>query len=536
MKFGSFKLEEAEGAILAHALNTGEKRFRKAHRLSAEDIAYLRSMGVQEVTAALLDATDLDEDAAAGRIAAALRFEHVETRPPGTGRANLHATESGVFVVDREIINAINGIDPAITIATLEPYASVEAGRMVATVKIIPFAVPEHLVAQAENICRSREAFSVQPYRPRRVGLVQTELPGLKPSILDKTVHITEARLSRSASIIVGESRTAHHESAVADAIRKQMQTSDMVIVFGASAVCDDDDVIPAAIRLAGGQVSRVGMPVDPGNLLVMGSIEGKPVIGAPGCARSPKLNGFDWVLDRMIADIEVSPDSVAGMGVGGLLMEIPTRPQLRENGGRKQPVNVWAIMLAAGRSSRMGLGNKLLSDFDGEKLVSRSAARILASKVAGSVAVLGHQAEEVSGALAGLDMKQVRNPDFADGLSSSLKLGIRSLPPSVSGALITLADMPGITTEDLDRMVEAFIKAGGKSIVRATHGGKRGNPVILPRSLFLEVNELEGDTGARQIIEAAPLEIIDVELGPAASLDVDTPEALAAAGGVLNT
>ena len=535
MRFGTFKLDEAEGAVLAHALNTGERRFRKAHRLTADDIADLKSAGIVEVTAAMLDDNDLDEDAAAARIAAALRFEHVEVRPPGTGRANLHATESGIFTVDRELINAINGIDPAITIATLEPYAGVEAGRMVATVKIIPFAVPEHLVAQAENICRGREAFSVKPYRPRRVGIVQTLLPSLKESVLDKTTQITEGRLARSASIIVGEIRPPHDEKAVAAAIRKQMDTSDMIIVFGASAVCDDHDVIPAAIRLAGGQVSRVGMPVDPGNLLVMGNIEGKPVLGAPGCARSPKLNGFDWVLDRMIADIEVSTDSVAGMGVGGLLMEIPTRPQLRENGGRRQPVKVWALMLAAGRSSRMGIGNKLLSEFDGEKLVSRSAARILASKAAGSIAVLGHQADEVSAALAGLDMKQVRNPDFAEGLSSSLKVGIRSMPPSVSGALITLADMPGITTADLDRMIDAFVQAGGKSIVRATHAGKRGNPVIMPRSLFFDINELEGDTGARQIIESAPLEIIDIELGPAASLDVDTPEALAAAGGVLN-
>src|SRR5690606_3298536 len=277
----------------------GERRFRKAHRLTADDIACLKSAGIVEVTAAMLDGNDLDEDAAAARIAAALRFEHVEVRPPATGRANLHATESGIFTVDRELINAINGIDPAITIATLEPYAGVEAGRMVATVKIIPFAVPEHLVAQAENICRGREAFAVKPFRPRRVGIVQTLLPSLKESVLDKTTQITEGRLARSASIIVGEIRSPHEEKAVAAAIREQMDTSDMIIVFGASAVCDDQDVIPAAIRLAGGQVSRVGMPVDPGNLLVMGNIEGKPVLGAPGCARSPKLNGFDWVLDR---------------------------------------------------------------------------------------------------------------------------------------------------------------------------------------------------------------------------------------------
>src|SRR5690606_13965369 len=150
-------------------------------------------------------------------------------------------------------------------------------------------------------------------------------------SVLDKTARITQGRLARSGSSITREIRAAHDESAVAEAIRTLIADNDMVIVFGASAVCDEDDVIPAAIRLAGGTVERIGMPVDPGNLLSLGRLGDKPVLGAPGCARSPKLNGFDWVLDRILADVEVTPKVLAGMGVGGLLMEIPTRPQLRE-------------------------------------------------------------------------------------------------------------------------------------------------------------------------------------------------------------
>src|SRR5690606_33959562 len=155
----------------------------------------------------------------------------------------------------------------------------------------------------------------------------------------------------------------------------------------------------------------------------------------------------------------------------------------------------------------------KLLSTFDGEKLVRRTAARILASKAAGSIAVLGHQADAVSAALAGLDMQQIRNPDFARGLSTSLKTGVQALPPSAWAVLVTLADMWEVTTADLDKLIEAFKAAEGKSIVRATHAGKRGNPVILPRALFGEVYGLEGDTGARQIVEAAPLEVIDIEI-----------------------
>jgi len=534
MKFGTIATEGAEGAILAHATFAGEKRLRKAHRLTAGDVEDLLRAGVREVIAAVLDPGDLNEDAAAARVAAALVSDHVEGRPPSTGRVNLHATEAGIFVVDRSIVDAINRVDPAITLATLEPYAAVEAGQMVATVKIIPFAVQEGLLARAEAIAGEGSAFSVRPFVPRSIGLIQTVLPSIKASVLDKTARITEARLARSVSRVTGELRPVHEVEAVAEAIRKQARSNDVVLVFGASAVSDENDVVPAAIRKAGGEVTRVGMPVDPGNLLVMGSLDGKPVMGVPGCARSPKINGFDWVLDRLIAGIEVSPDDIGAMGVGGLLMEIPTRPQPREERATRAPAKVWAILLAAGQSRRMGPQNKLLAEFEGKPLVRRMAERLLASGAAGTLVVLGHEREAVSNALSGLEVRTVYNADFATGLASSLKTGIRALPPSADAALVALADMPGLMTADIDRLVAAFSASGGRSIIRATHNGKRGNPVILPRALFPEVEKLEGDTGARQIVESA-VDVVDVELGAAASLDVDTPDALRAAGGVLN-
>src|SRR5690606_8991058 len=153
----------------------------------------------------------------------------------------------------------------------------------------------------------------------------------------------------------------------------------------------DEEDVIPAGIRRAGGRVERTGMPVDPGNLLVLGSIGDKPVIGTPGCARSPKENGFDWVLDRLCAGIPVNSGDIAKLGVGGLLMEIPSRPQPRE-GKPKAPLTVGAVLLAAGRSSRMGGPNKLLARFDGVPLVRHSADRLAgATNVSPIVTVVGH-------------------------------------------------------------------------------------------------------------------------------------------------
>jgi molybdenum cofactor cytidylyltransferase len=531
MKFGLVPVEEAEGALLAHALLVGDRKYPKAHRITPSDIEVLRAAGLREIIAAVLEPGDLDEDTAAARIAAAIRSRNVEVKPPSTGRVNLHAAAAGVFTVDAKLIDAVNAIDPAITIATLADKATVERGQMVATVKIIPFAVAGHLVDAAGVALSSSLLLEIHPFAAQRVGIVHTMLPSLKESVIAKTMRITEARLERSGSFVSGERRTAHDAGEVAAALGELLPDSDLAIVFGASALCDFDDVIPAAIRAAGGEVVRAGMPVDPGNLLVLGQVDGKMVLGAPGCARSPKENGFDWVLDRLLAGLDVSSHEIAKMGVGGLLMEIASRPQPRERPGGEI---VHAIVLAAGRSTRMGGPNKLLALFEGEPLIRRVCRTAKASRASSVTVVTGHQAERIRAALDGLDVRFVDNPEFASGLSSSLKKGIESLPDNAAGALIVLGDMPEISSRDLDRLVSTFLAAGGQQVVRASYQGKRGNPVILPRSVFPEVLRLEGDVGARNVVESGIASVIDVEIGPAAAVDVDTVAALAEAGGVL--
>lgn len=534
MRFGPVLVDEAEGAILAHATAAGDKRFRKAHVLGAADIALLKEAGIREIVAATLDPGDLGEDEAATRIASNMTVSGVEAKSAATGRVNLHARAAGVFTVDKALIDAVNTVDPSVTIATVADYAAVEKGQMVATVKIIPFAVPGAIIDKVVELCRGRESFAVSPYRPRKLGIVQTVLPGVKDSVLDKTVRVTEARLARSGSRVIGERRTPHEAGKVAEAVTGLARDSDIVVIFGASAMSDPDDVVPAAIRAAGGEVLRAGMPVDPGNLIVLGTLDGKPVLGAPGCARSPKENGFDWVLDRLIADVPIGAADIAGMGVGGLLMEIPTRPQPREPARQPTAAKVYTVVLAAGRSSRMGGPNKLLALFEDKPLVRQTVERALASRAAGAVVVTGHQEERVRDALSGLGATTVRNADFASGLASSLKAGIAALPADAAGALILLGDMPGVDVSALDRLIAAFKAAGSNSVVRATHEGKRGNPVLLPRSLFPAVATLEGDTGARHIVEAEGLAVVDVEIGEGASIDVDTPDAMRLAGGVL--
>jgi len=523
VKFGPVATAQAEGAILAHAVVANGQRLKKGRRLSSEDCRALEAAGQATVIVARLDAGDVAEDEAAARLAGALAFAGAQARPAATGRVNIHADAAGVFTVDRALVDAVNRVDPGITLATLADHVRVEPGQMVATVKIIPFAVPAAILVSAERAAAAAPAFAVHGFAARRVGLVQTTLPGVKPGVLDKTTRVTADRLARSGSTLAGERRCPHDGEAVAAAIAALSGTSDLVVVFGASAMTDPDDVVPDGIRRAGGTVERTGMPVDPGNLLVLGKVGAMPVIGAPGCARSPRDNGFDWVLDRMLAGLPVDSGVIAGLGVGGLLMEIPTRPSPRDRKAR-----LVGVVLAAGQSSRMGGPNKLLAHFDGEPLVRRVAARVAAARVARTIVVTGHQKDAVEAALAGLDLAFVHNPSFAEGLSTSLRAGVAAADDA-DGVLIVLADMPAVATADLDQLIAAF---GAGAIVRATADGRRGNPVILPRALFARVAGLSGDSGARHLLEASDADIVDVEIGAGAVLDVDTPEALAAAGG----
>ncbi|MCR6499573.1 molybdopterin-binding/glycosyltransferase family 2 protein [Shinella sp. CPCC 101442] len=534
MIFGEVPVHDAVGARLAHGVRTAGLSLHKGHVITTADRAALVAEGVDTVIAVRLDAEDIGEDEAASLIAAAIAPDHLAFTPPATGRINLHAAANGLFVADRAAIDRFNRVDPSITIATLPDHASVTAGDMVATIKIIPLAVPDNLVRKAAAVMASSRALEVKPFVAHRVGLVATELPTLKTSVMDKTRRLVEQRLHASGSRLTNERRVPHRTSELAAAIVETAKENDLVLVFGASAVTDANDVIPAAIRAAGGVVEHVGMPVDPGNLLVLGRVGTAPVIGAPGCARSPKENGFDWVLARIFAGEKPGPEEITGMGVGGLLKEIPSRPQPRDLRAPERSLSVAALVLAAGRASRMNGSHKLLAAFDGQALVRRSVEAALAARPARVLVVTGHRADEIEAELAGLAVDIIRNPDHAQGMSTSLRAGVSALGPGCDGVAVMLADMPHVTGADVRRLLEAFVASGGQVVVRAVSGGKRGNPVILPRSTFSAILQLEGDVGARHIVESVGLDVVDVEIGAAAHVDVDTPEAVLAAGGVL--
>jgi molybdenum cofactor cytidylyltransferase len=608
MRFGAVAVADALGAILAHSTRVSGRALPKGRVLDASDIAALSSAGVAEVIVAQLDEGELGEDAAAGAIAAALAGAGLRVDPARTGRANIRAATDGLVCIEVTAIARANAVDEAITIATVPADHPARASEIVATVKVIPFAVARTTVdavvvalegnwgpspvsagridagridagridagridagridagridagridagridagridagridagridagridaeaerADAERVVDARtHSLFLAPWRPRRAGLVLTQFPTTPVGVLDRAAAAQRTRLARVGSELVRELRVAHDVGAVTAAIEDLARECDPILVLGASAIIDRRDVIPTALERAGGSITRFGMPVDPGNLLLHGTLRGATFIGLPGCARSLARSGCDWVLERAVAGLPIDSASIAALGVGGLLDE-STRPSPREEAA-PAATRIAAVVLAAGRSSRMG-DNKLLVDLDGKPLVRHAVLAALASRATPVVVVTGNEAERVRAALSDLDVRFVHNPDFATGMASSLRAGIAAVGDA-AGALVCLGDMPRVTAAHLDALVAAFETAQDDgAIVVPTCERKRGNPVLWGRRHFASIATLSGDVGARALIEQAAESVLWLAIDdPAILVDVDTPAAL---------
>jgi molybdenum cofactor cytidylyltransferase len=531
MKFGPASPVDAVGGVTVHTLRQGSLVLKKGTTIGPSEVEALNRAGVREVVVVRLEEGDVSEDVAAGGIANAIAGDGIDVERAFTGRSNLFASRAGVLVVDRTAVDGINRVDEAITFATLPAFKAVVPGEMIATVKIVPFGIEGGLCERAVAAAATGR-MSVAPYKIKKVGIVSTILPGLAPKVIEKTLRVTADRLEPAGARIIAERRVPHEEAALAAAIRELLGLgAELVIVFGASAIADRRDVIPAALEEVGGEIEHFGMPVDPGNLLLIGNAGGIPVMGAPGCARSPVENGFDWVLTRLLAGLKVTRADLTGMGVGGLLMEIVTRPQPRKPAGAEGNRNIAAIVLAAGRSTRMGGPNKMLAELGGKPMVRIVTEQVLRSKATSVTVVTGHQAAEVEKALAGLKIKFVRNPDFAAGLAGSVRTGIAALPSDADGAVVCLGDMPLIDAKLIDRLIEALAPDRGHLIAVPVSDAKRGNPVLWSRRFFDELMSLDGDIGGRHLIARHAEAVVEVAAeGDSAFLDIDTPEALASA------
>ena len=536
MKFGRFSASDSAGIVLAHGIEVEGRKLKKGRVLSPADVEALVGSGIDEVSGARIDEDDVTEDAAAEAAAHALAGPGTRVGAPFTGRCNVFAEADGLCLIAEPAVDRFNSVDEALTIATVSGARAVRANEMLATVKVIPFAVPGEMLERGLECLGPEPPIRVAAFGPSATAIIQTRLPLTKESVLDKTSRVLRSRLETIHGGVVDEIRCSHDAGAVASAVGRALDAgAQLVLIVGASAIVDRRDVIPSGIVAAGGDVLHLGMPVDPGNLLLLGRCRGCPVLGLPGCARSPKLNGLDLVLERLAAGLEVAPRDIMGMGVGGLLKEAVSRPQPRRGVRASSPPrapHVAALVLAAGRSTRMGAVNKLLVPIDGRAMVRGVVDQLLGSCVRTVVVVTGHEAERVGEAVADAGVRTVHNPAYREGLSSSMRVGLSALEDSVEAAFVCLGDMPLVQSKHIDRLVAAFDPGEGREICVPLFEGKRGNPVLFARRFFDEMAAVRGDVGARHLIGAYEEHVCEVGMDdPAVLVDVDSPQALRDAG-----
>jgi molybdenum cofactor cytidylyltransferase len=349
-RFGPVPLTEAVGKILGHNVTGADGRplLRKGRPLCPEDVDALRALGRSSVYVAEPGPSDVGEDEAARRLAAAAMGPGLRLVGPHAGRANLLATGLGLFRVDSERLLRLNGHD-GVTVATRSTHAVVRPGQVVATVKVIPYALPAMTVEAVEAVAgEAGPVLRVDVLEPRRVALLLSGSGPARERVLRDFVPPLRARIEALGSTLAAAEfvplEDEAGEAALATALVRAAEAgAGLILLAGETAIVDRHDIAPRALERAGGEVVCFGAPVDPGNLLLLGRMGSLPVMGAPGCSRSPRENVVDALLPRLLAGDQLTRADVVGLGHGGLLEDVPERGAPRNvdgvrSGGRRRP------------------------------------------------------------------------------------------------------------------------------------------------------------------------------------------------------
>ncbi len=531
MKIELLDPNKSGGSILAQTYNLSVKTLSKGTHVSEDIVELLNKENVKTILCAVPHKGDIHEDSAAETISKAIDASQLYAEEASTGRVNFRTPALSIVRYNRELIKKINLIDESIAFSIVEHNQLLAKNDLIATLKIIPFFISKIYVERVVSLISKSEIFKIYRLGEKKVDLIQTYYDWQKRSIFKATSNVTSSRLNALGCSLQKETLIAHDHKSLCSEIKSSINSgAQVLLISGASAITDRSDHIPKAILSVGGEIIQYGLAVDPGNLLLIGQIGSTTVIGMPGCARSPKLNGFDWVLQLLMANIPINKEELADMGAGGLLMEIASRPLPRAlaKSAKKREKKIMGIILAAGNSTRMGKDNKLLRNVGGASLVRNTAVEMLKSDLDSCSIVLGYQSDKVAAVIKDLGINLILNPLWEEGQASSLKAALNTLDTSYSDLLVMLGDLPGVTSKHINKIIEEHLLTNNRKskITIPSFNGKKGNPVIWGRSFFPDLSNLKGDMGGRALFSQHPaaINLLDME-DPAVVTDTDTPE-----------
>lgn len=322
MKAQTIEIQQSTGRILSSAIFRpgGKKLLAKGHILRDEDIRVLLSEGMDHIWVAQLDEDEVSEDEAVCGIAAEMACGSYEIQMAAGGRANLIATENCCVLVDEELLRQIN-CTCGLVIATTMNFSFAAAGQRIATVKSAPFAVSKSDFEGTRNILRERgPIMQARPARGASIAVLYTDpVNGDRARTLFESV--VRQKLERFGIRAQTGLAVLENDEHVSRGIQQLLRANpSAVLVASTTAPAGPGDVVGRAMEKIGCQIERFLAPVEPGNLLLMAYKDDVPIVSAPGCFRSLKLNVVDLLMPPLLARYRVSTWELACLGHGGLL------------------------------------------------------------------------------------------------------------------------------------------------------------------------------------------------------------------------
>ena len=329
MIFKKISIFESKGYLLTASIfihsNKKKIKLSKGTEIDQKIVNLLNDNNIKHIYCAKLTKDELDENQAAYQISNRLisNKRNFYLHNLMTGRVNLKSRIDGLFFYDENQLIEINNISNDVGIGALRPFSRVKQNQTLVTTKIMPYGVPKSILKTFQKL--GKNCFKILPFKKFKIDIIQTFNDSTKISILDKTKKITEDRLKNCGIDCIKEFRTFHDKNNIDKSLKKSLKNNaDLILIFGVNAIADKDDLIPSVIKDNDGKVIRFGMPVEPGNLVLISTVKynnkNKYIIGMPGCAKSPKENGVDWIIWRILTGLKIDNKIISKMSIGGLI------------------------------------------------------------------------------------------------------------------------------------------------------------------------------------------------------------------------
>ncbi|MFT6497506.1 MAG: molybdenum cofactor cytidylyltransferase [Alphaproteobacteria bacterium] len=528
MKFENKPVINAIGMVSAHSHSTASGRISKGTTLEKLHIDELISMGVSDINVYHLEEDDVEESKASLLIAKAIANESLKVSLAFNGRTRIYAEKDSIFLVNKSIVDQINQMDESIAISTLNDQDIAYKNDLVLSVKIITYSISNLLLNQVLDLIKKNWVIFLKPFHPLSLAVIYTKSKNQKESLINNAKKTLSKRIEEFNSTISEIHECSHEYNEIKNAIDTVKKANiDLIVIFSASSVSDRRDIVPQAIESMHGKIIHFGMPVDPGNLTLFAQLDHVKIIAVAGSARSESLNGFDWFLNRLHAGIDINHKEINKLGVGGLLHDLRSysRRKKFEKTTNSRKKNVVAIILAAGQSTRMGDQNKLLLKINENSMIKDYINKLNQCNLANIIVVTGHESSIIKEDLSDTGVLFAHNKEHKVGISSSIKAGVSKLESHVDAVLICLPDMPFVSAHEINQLIDNYSTDKGQLICVPTSFGQRGNPVLWDKRFFNELMQLEGDIGAKNLIDKYKEYLIEVSSGESVITDIDTKE-----------